>query len=1643
MKPLDYLILFVAIFISSFSFSQSNSCFTPTPLTISSSCSPSGTFAYTTAGATQSYAACSGVNADDDVWFKFVATGTKHVITVYSSASFDAVVQLYSGSCGTFTSLYCEDINPNGGTETIYATGLVPGTTYLVRVYHFGVGSGSGYFNICITNPVTNDEPCNAIALPAVTSTCNFLQGTTIGAFASTGVPTPASCAGGTDGGFTSASHDVWYTVTVPASGNIYITPQPNYGITDGAMALYSGTCGSLTQISCSDDNAAYPGTSNDAKPYISATGYTAGTVLFLRYWASGTATGNFGLCVSSPTNDDCTNALYICDLNGYSASTSAAYTADRPDNMRGNAEEAGTYTYTPGVDQGGIFGYGYSIYDVEINNNSWIKFTAASATATLGVSISNCWNAKGIQMQIFSGTNCSNFVPVSAFQQSATGFTITANGLTVGQTYYLMVDGYAGDVCNYTITANSGVLFPAITAAPNSICLGASTTLTAPVGATSYSWAPGGQTTQQITVSPNSTTTYTCTVGGVCGYVQQLTKTITVNSLPAVVINAGNPVSVCNTQSVTLTATGANSYVWNTGSASNSISVSPTTNTTYTVTGTNTGTTCSSTSTVNVTVLSRPVITVNSPAICSGLPATLTANGAAGTTSYTWSNGTSGTNTISVSPGSTASYTVTGTGSNGCTNTAVSTVSVNSLPSVFVNSATICNGLSATLTASGGATTSDYSWSNGSSGTNVISVSPSSNTSYTVTGTGANGCSSTAVASVNVHSLPAITVNSGTICDGQNLTLTAGGGNTYSWSTGATGPSINVNPSSSVNYTVTGTDGNTCTNTAVAAVTVNNVPVITTSPTSTPSNCGQSTGALTGAVAAGSGTLSYSWTNSSNSVVGTSADLVSQPAGVYNLTVSSSNGCSSVFGPFNITNPGAPPAPTVTSSGTSVCVGASISLSASSTFPSPAFNWTGPNSSGSNASLNIPSATLADGGIYTVTVTSNNCTSPPFVINITVNPLPLANATNVGSPYCSDSTISLVSSGGNSYSWAGPGSFTSVDQNPVISQATTSMTGTYTVTVTDNNGCAATATSYILVNQTPPNPVASSDTSSYCEGESVFFTSNAAGATSYSWSGPNGFISSLQDPVILNSNTLQSGIYSVTASGNGCSSAAANVVITVNVNPSAIAADSTPVVCSGNTIYLLGNGGSVYNWTGPNSFVSGAQNPVINNSTLNAGGAYDLIVTNASGCADTASISITVNPTPPVPVISVDPANICVGDSISFTAVASGATAFNWTGPNGFVSSVQNPSIVNSTITNSGMYSVVASTASCSSVAATVNITVFPNPIASATANTSGSCTGDTINLTASGGGTYSWIGPGGFSSANQNPVILNSTVASSGTYTVTVTNGAGCLDSTTVYALINPAPAAPVVVGDTTCSGDPLLLSASGPGIINWYSDATLTNLVLADSNFYSPALADNTIGTYYVTSSENGCSSGASVVNAYNYNIVAGAFADPVSGFVPLNVFFSNTSSGVDASDSYLWNINGTLFSTAYTPSHIFETEGNYIVMLVATDNESGCTDTTALSVSVDGISYTIPNIFTPNDDNDNDWFTIISHGLTEIHVIIYDRWGLKMFEFDGVHAFWDGRTTSGVEVPDGTYFYLFNAKSATGKEYQENGHVMLMR
>ena len=227
----------------------------------------------------------------------------------------------------------------------------------------------------------------------------------------------------------------------------------------------------------------------------------------------------------------------------------------------------------------------------------------------------------------------------------------------------------------------------------------------------------------------------------------------------------------------------------------------------------------------VLVTVNPLPIVIANASAtnVCEGNPVTLTGGGAS---SYTWSGGVS--NGIGFIPATTTTYTVTGTDGNNCSNTATKTINVNPLPTVTANaSATIvCAGTLVTLSGDGA---TSYTWSGGI--TNGLAFVASTTTIYTVTGTDGNNCSNTATKTITVNSLPVVTAiaSATNVCEGTVVTLTGNGAATYIWSGGIT-DGVSFVTSTTTTYTVTGTDGNNCSNTATKIITVTPLLDLTTS---------------------------------------------------------------------------------------------------------------------------------------------------------------------------------------------------------------------------------------------------------------------------------------------------------------------------------------------------------------------------------------------------------------------------------------------------------------------------------------------------------------------------------------------------------------------------------------------------------------------------------------------------------------------------------------------------------------------------------------------------------------------------------------------------------------------------------------------
>lgn len=476
------------------------------------------------------------------------------------------------------------------------------------------------------------------------------------------------------------------------------------------------------------------------------------------------------------------------------------------------------------------------SNYTWSNGNSSNLSIVVSPTTTTtysvIGTSSLNCVAGANIVVTVSNGLPVLSISNPSNNVCSGRSVTLTASGALSYTWSSGVINGQPftpTTTSSYTVTGQNGCgtvaavanitvapLQISIVANPALICQGSTSTLTAVSSVTGYTWQPGSITGNNPIVGPMSATIYTVTASdGTCTN----TQTVAVNTKQTPTI-ALTPtfVSICQNESVTITASGAGTggtYSWTPGNATgSSLVAAPATSTVYTATGTNT---LGCTSSAQMAVLvGQPLplnVSSNKQVVCTGGQAVLTAGGS---NSYTWTNGPATAN-FTVNPQAPASiYTVTGGNtSNTCTATRTIAVAVLTPSVAYTSSASVCAGQGVTLTASGANT---YTWNGINQNTNgVYTYTPSQSGNVVLianTVSLATTCTSSMTAQVVVNQNPTITVAASkttTICKGVTVTLTAGGAQTYTWSNSATTGSVAVSPSVTTTYSVLGRDVNNC----------------------------------------------------------------------------------------------------------------------------------------------------------------------------------------------------------------------------------------------------------------------------------------------------------------------------------------------------------------------------------------------------------------------------------------------------------------------------------------------------------------------------------------------------------------------------------------------------------------------------------------------------------------------------------------------------------------------------------------------------------------------------------------------------------------------------------------------------------------
>ncbi len=971
---------------------------------------------------------------------------------------------------------------------------------------------------------------------------------------------------------------------------------------------------------------------------------------------------------------------------------------------------------------------------------------TVTTVYTVTGQSASGCIGTKTINVTVLSapvltvsasssticsaGSSTLTASGATSYTWTTPSGTSTLNPITVNPTVTTVytVTGQNASGCKATATIQV-IVSPAptltLTPSASTICAGMSETLTAS-GAMSYTWSSPSATTivNPWVVTPTVTTVYTVTGANSFSCSSTQTMMITVNPTPTLT-GAISGTNICSGSCVTATLNGGVTYTITAPSFTtnaNPATLCPSVTTTYTASTTN-SLGCTHTRTITIVVSPSPTVSISpsSSTICAGMSETLTASGAS---SYQWSSSTSTTtsssNPLIVTPTVTTTYTVVGTNAEKCADTETITITVNPTPTLSgVSSATICKGASVSYTAGGA---SSYTWTSASSSStlNPIVFTPTITTAYTLTGVNAFGCTTTLLFTITVLPTPTVTASASvyTICAGQSSTLTAGGAANYTWTTPSGTTSVNpitVTPSVTTTYTVTGLlQGSPCPVTQTITITVKPTPTVSISGSTV--ICIGDCNILT---ASGGGT--YSW-----SPGGQTTSTICAGAGVSSVVVTGTNGCTATK-TINVIM-GTTPTITATASIYTICAGATTTLTAGG---ASSYTWTAPGyTSTSNPVVVSPTVTTT----YTATGTSGNYSCPGTkTITIVVKPKPSA-AISGATVICSGCTT-LTASGGGTYTWSTGSTLTAI----------TSCTpaGPVSVTVTGVNGCTAVATVTTVVGAVPSITI-SATSLSVCPGSTTALT--ASGATTYTWTGSDGFTST-SNPAVVSPTTDVT--YTVTGQLQGGCIGTQTINIYHKKPPPAAISGAT-AACGPFTTTLTASGGISYQWS------TGAGSPTTAVSVSSPSTAITVTVWGANGCTATATSTLYCWPIPSPTITGAT--SICAGSTTTLTSSS----------PGSFGSYLWSTGSTAASITTSlaGVYTVTLTNLFGCKGSKSVTVTILPLP----TANITGSlqiCPGQPTTLTATGGGTYLW-----HTGATTATLLVNTT----GVKTVTVTGVNGC---------------------------------------------------------------------------------------------------------------------------------------------------------------------------------------------------------------------------------------------------------------------------
>jgi gliding motility-associated-like protein len=861
--------------------------------------------------------------------------------------------------------------------------------------------------------------------------------------------------------------------------------------------------------------------------------------------------------------------------------------------------------------------------------------------------------------------------------------------------------------------------------------------------------------------------------------------------------------------------------------------------------------------------------------------------------------------------------------------------------------------------------------------------------------------------------------------------TVSVTGGNgplTYSWA-----PNVSASATASNlcagTYVATVTDGAGCFDTET--ITITQPPQLTATPTQTDVLCfGGSSGSATLTSGGGAGNNTYTWVpNVPNTTNGNANTASSLPANTYVATVTDANGCTATT-TFIITEP--PQLTVSVSSQPSTCNNSNGSVTATPSGGSgaPTYLWTPGNATSQTVNNLAP-------GAYSVLITdANGCTASAGVSVIaTATPVvSISTLTNVLCYNGNTGSATAVNNGGSApftCNWSNGDTSWTAGNLPA---------GTYTLTVTDANGCVDTTS----VTITQPAQLTSTQTSAdaACFGAATGTASmtgnGGTGAYTFTWT--PAATSTVNGNTSTGNNMLAGSYVCTVTDANGCTDS--QTIIISEPPQMTVQMQSSPAYCNQSNGYVnaIGAGG-----TGNLNYLWNPGNLAQQSSNVIPPGMYSVTVTDSNNCTITDSVQVAN--TPGVILTANAPTSVsCYNGSDGAASV----TATNGLGQYTYAWSPNVSTTNSASQLVAGNYVVVVFDSTGCTATTTVTVTQPVQLTVSAAVNPAAVCAGQPVTLTATPfGGTPGY--QAAWAPVNLIGLQPSFTPTTSTPVTLTITDLNGCTATATTSITVNPLPT-PQFAGDVLQGCAPHCVNfseLSGPGNWVWNWDFGDGNTGTGSG---SPNHCYNLPGTYSVqltlTDAASGCST---TVSTPNYITV---FANPVAGFsftpndpsmVNPNVFFSDASTGATA---WVWNFGDLLnsSSTQQNPMFTYPDPGCYAITQTVTSTD-GCTDIATDSVCVTAeASLFIPNAFTPDGDGINDVFIPLGIGIdaTDYQFWIYDRWGNLIFFTDNPQIGWDGKANNGKDIAQiDTYVWRLKYSDVTGTKHNQLGRVSLIK